>query len=410
MAIEQQNGDYDIKTSAATVFNKTADAATAGPWELDIRIGNGTKNLHTNEASLTIAMTVAGETVNGGSASVAKDAGILRARLSTPRVHVAAGEAITVTLLSNNVNDADVDVTVTPRRSADVTAAGHMESEPQSLGSEAAQQVSVASRGRRVLWVDYSIGSDDNDGLSLLTAVKTWTGLGAILAAGDEVIITSVSDVSNSLDLTDFPGVKLVFLPACEFPGGMTLKLGHKCQVFGGEFGTIDTMNAQLFDIHVEGVDADCIDLRYAKNSTVRNNRLSSASANEHLIYAHGRIERNLGFLASSSESTVYGIRGTGIILDNGMIVSGTGTVRALGVWSDADDSTIVRGGQYRATSSGGTDVYVSAGIVQLENVNYLTSGAAEGASVIDKRKSIKDVTDKFHFTPDERAKCHAPA
>jgi hypothetical protein len=116
MAIEQQNGDYDIKTSAATVFNKTADAATAGPWELDLRIGDGTKNLHTDVASLTVAVTVAGETINGGSASTSKDAGVLRARLSTSRVHVADGEAVTVTLLSSNNNDTDVDVTVTPRR------------------------------------------------------------------------------------------------------------------------------------------------------------------------------------------------------------------------------------------------------------------------------------------------------
>jgi nitrogen fixation protein FixH len=126
MAIESQNSDYDLKTSAATVYNKTADAATAGSWELDVRVGDGTKNLHTNAATLTLAVTIAGETINGSSASMMKDAGVLRARLSTPRIHVVAGEAITVTLLSNNANDADVDVTITPRRVADVTVTGQV--------------------------------------------------------------------------------------------------------------------------------------------------------------------------------------------------------------------------------------------------------------------------------------------
>ncbi len=118
MAIEQQNGDYNLY-SGATVFNKTADAATAGVWELDVRIGDGTKNLHANAATLTLTVIVAGEIVGGSAAVVAKDSGGLQARLSTLRLHVADGEAVTVSLASNNSSDTDVDVTVVPRQVLD---------------------------------------------------------------------------------------------------------------------------------------------------------------------------------------------------------------------------------------------------------------------------------------------------
>jgi hypothetical protein len=117
MAIEQQNGDYNIYTSAATIYNKTA--AADGQWELDIRIGDGTKNLHTNAATLTLTVTVGGATIGGGSASTAKDAAILRAALRTGPIYVANGQAITATLRSNNTSDTDVDVTVTPRKILD---------------------------------------------------------------------------------------------------------------------------------------------------------------------------------------------------------------------------------------------------------------------------------------------------
>ena len=117
MAIEQQNGDYNLYTSAATVYNKTA--AADGQWELDIRIGDGTKNLHTSAATLTLVVTVGGATIGGGSASTTKDSGVLRAALRTGTIFVANGDTITATLQSNNSNDTDVDVTVTPRRVLD---------------------------------------------------------------------------------------------------------------------------------------------------------------------------------------------------------------------------------------------------------------------------------------------------
>ena len=112
MAIEQQNGDCNL-TGVISVFNKTATAD--GEWELDIRIGDGSKDLHTDAATLTLVVTVGGSTINGGGTFAAKDAAVLRTTLRTGPIFVANGDAITATLLSNNANDTDVDVTVTPR-------------------------------------------------------------------------------------------------------------------------------------------------------------------------------------------------------------------------------------------------------------------------------------------------------
>lgn len=113
MTIEAQNGDYDLKTSAATIYNK--QAAADGEYYLDIRVGDGTKNLHTDAATLTLTVTVGGATVGGGSVTVTKAAGVLRAILPSTHLFVASGDSIVATLASNNVEDDDVDVTVTPR-------------------------------------------------------------------------------------------------------------------------------------------------------------------------------------------------------------------------------------------------------------------------------------------------------
>ena len=76
MAIEQQNGDYNL-TTTVTVYNKTA--AADGQWLFDIRIGDGTKNLNTAAGTLTLAVTIGGATLNGGTISTAKDSTVLRA-------------------------------------------------------------------------------------------------------------------------------------------------------------------------------------------------------------------------------------------------------------------------------------------------------------------------------------------
>jgi hypothetical protein len=113
VAIEQQNGDYNLYASEATVFNKTA--ATDGEHELEFRIGDGTKNLNAAASQLTIVVTVAGHTLNGGPEYVTKIASVTRAMLRSGSLFVASGEVITATLRSSHSSDTDVDVTVTPR-------------------------------------------------------------------------------------------------------------------------------------------------------------------------------------------------------------------------------------------------------------------------------------------------------
>jgi hypothetical protein len=112
MSIETQNGDYNLY-AGATVYNKTA--AADGEYYLDIRIGDGTKNLNTAASTLTVTVTVGGATVNGGSQSIAKAATVLRVCLPSTFLFVANGGAITIVISSDNSNDTDVDVTVTPR-------------------------------------------------------------------------------------------------------------------------------------------------------------------------------------------------------------------------------------------------------------------------------------------------------
>jgi hypothetical protein len=109
--IEQQNNDYNL-TSAATVYNKTATAS--GEYDFRVRVGDGTKNLHTDEATLTLVITVGGQTINFAPVEITKAAGVLRGEARTGPVYVASGEAVVITLLSDNANDTDVDVTVDP--------------------------------------------------------------------------------------------------------------------------------------------------------------------------------------------------------------------------------------------------------------------------------------------------------
>jgi len=109
--IEQQNSDYNL-TSAATIYNKTA--TVNGEYDFRVRVGDGTKNLNTAEAMLTLTITVGGQTINFAPVEITKAAAVLRGEARTGPVYVAADEAVTITLLSDNANDTDVDVTVDP--------------------------------------------------------------------------------------------------------------------------------------------------------------------------------------------------------------------------------------------------------------------------------------------------------
>ena len=124
MSIEPQSGTYDIKTAAIAIFNKIADAATAGKWWLEAKIGSAAKPLDAAAGTLTFKLTRTNGTstwiIGGGAVSIAKDLndpGIIPPPLSF-MFDAAAGDTITLTILSSNSNDGSVDIVVTPQRCA----------------------------------------------------------------------------------------------------------------------------------------------------------------------------------------------------------------------------------------------------------------------------------------------------
>jgi len=202
MAIETQNGDYDL-TSAVTIYSKVADAATAGQWVLDLEIGDGSKNLNTAESVLEYAVTGASQTYP--TVSVVKESGTLRAGKTLGPYSIADGETLSVTLASTNASDTDVDATVTPRRlaadvtaiSGDSTAANNLEAAYDGTGySFQNQQISREAYGvSGTVWhVKYDASETmGNDGLSWETAKKTaGAGVKTVIeaaSAGDLVLI-----------------------------------------------------------------------------------------------------------------------------------------------------------------------------------------------------------------------------
>lgn len=112
MAIETQNGDYNLYASAATIYNKTA--AADHDLTLEIRIGDGTKNLNTGVGTLTITVINDGG-VEGGDSQVVYKGAQTRTVIRTGKLRVDSGKNLTVTAQSSNLNDTAVNVTVMPR-------------------------------------------------------------------------------------------------------------------------------------------------------------------------------------------------------------------------------------------------------------------------------------------------------
>ncbi len=116
MAIIQENSDYDL-TSVATIYNQTATAD--GVWDLEIKVGDGSKALDSAKGTLSYTVTVAGQVKGGGVQNRVKAAGPTRVGEDVGPFRVANGESVVMTLESDNAADTDVDVTVTPRRVLD---------------------------------------------------------------------------------------------------------------------------------------------------------------------------------------------------------------------------------------------------------------------------------------------------
>ncbi|MBN2024954.1 MAG: hypothetical protein JW809_19410 [Pirellulales bacterium] len=122
MAIETQNGDYNL-AAGATVFNKTA--AADGEYEFEIDVGDGTKDLAAGVGTLNVTVANDGRVVGGDGQPVYKGAQT-RVQLRTARIFIANGDTVTVAIASSNASDTDVDVTVVPRRVVDELVAGKL--------------------------------------------------------------------------------------------------------------------------------------------------------------------------------------------------------------------------------------------------------------------------------------------
>ena len=124
MAIEvEESLNADLATGA-TIYNKTA--AADGEWEFEIQAGySGGDDLDTAAGTLSVTVTVETAngvfTVNGGAASMAKDAGVLLAMIRVGPFFIGNGYAVTIHLKSSLGADGQVDCYTTPRlQKADV--------------------------------------------------------------------------------------------------------------------------------------------------------------------------------------------------------------------------------------------------------------------------------------------------
>jgi len=192
MAIIAQNGDYNL-TTAVSIYNQTA--AADGQWLLDIRAGDGTKNLNTAVGTLTLAVTIGGATLNGGAVSVAKDAAVLRAVMFTPQIFVANGDAVTVTLLSTSASDTDVDVTVTPRLLwSDLEQWGG--TAPLALSSQQVQAVVPATQKVDVETIKTRAATDVGSGQTVYLGTSAWSTLTQSQVAGGAYDLTNATFVA----------------------------------------------------------------------------------------------------------------------------------------------------------------------------------------------------------------------
>jgi len=90
--------------AGAMLYN---DTPGVGDWIFRIDLSG----VHTNAATLTVKATVGDFTMNGNTASVAKDADETTATITVP-ITAAAGETVTLTVTSNNSNDTAVTYVV----------------------------------------------------------------------------------------------------------------------------------------------------------------------------------------------------------------------------------------------------------------------------------------------------------
>jgi len=211
MTIENQNGDYYLQDGAAAIFTKTA--AADGEYDLDIRIGDGAKNIDTGASTLTLIVTVDGCTVNGGPTYIAKVAGVVRLIVRTDPIFVANGDVMTATLQSDNLNDGsgvgtDTDVTVTPRRTVDANASGQVttpDTQKVDVDTIKTQTITCGAAVTVGVYVGNAAAALSVDG-SGRTDVGSWLGVAPLALANQRIQgVTTPLDSGVAVNASGYP-------------------------------------------------------------------------------------------------------------------------------------------------------------------------------------------------------------
>ncbi len=282
MAIEQQNGDVNLVVGA-TVYNKTADAATAGIWSFELQIGDGVKDLNTGAGLLTLTTVIDGRTVEG-AVSVAKDSGVLRVQLDVDVRYVANAKTVTITLLSSNASDTDVDVTVVPRKQEANTV--------QHLGTACP---TPATAGVPTVDAEYLSGSQT-------AAAALAAAYYSAHADGVVVVADSTTDTGRAANLrTAYTAAKALT------PGGGALSATNRAKVLippgRYDFGTGDGTNHGLL---LDAEYVDLIGLGDRREDVVLTSQIATASR-------------------GTLEQTASDVRLKGFVLDLNSAGAGTG-------------------------------------------------------------------------------------
>ncbi len=120
MAIENQAFTARDLQAGATVYTKTADAATAGEWKFLVMLGDGTgsgDDPDQDAGTISARLTINGQVAEGGLASISKDAfgSDTPVRFTLTSDLIANGETIAIYVITEHASDGAVKVAVYPR-------------------------------------------------------------------------------------------------------------------------------------------------------------------------------------------------------------------------------------------------------------------------------------------------------
>ena len=225
MAIENQAFTARDLQTGVIVYNKTADAATAGEWKFLVVLGDGTgsgDDPDQDAGTISVRLTINGQVAEGGLVNISKEAfgSDTPIRLTLTSDLIANGEAITIYVKTAHASDGAVKVAVYPR----VQAANLIQwlgTAPLGLSSQRVQVDVQAIEGLASaatvlgLWLAEGVQTvaDSGTTTTLVDAVLTqadgyWNGALLIFRTGTNVGRTAI--------ITDFDAATdtLTFAPA----------------------------------------------------------------------------------------------------------------------------------------------------------------------------------------------------